>query len=199
MLLITMPYSAGTSLIHSLKDISGKYINLGIAKCKIDKLCEGYEELPKYYRDMAKRKDEHLKDMIENKQIIFREHLIPSKEHLKYMEKYLDNVVVLLRDPIDVYQAFQRYNKEYKEQTGKEVNLQLIYYELINFYNAYICWTEHKKNFIVIMYEDLILRPIDTLRRIMKYFKMKPIKEVKLKKINYTGISRKKRRDLICY
>lgn len=184
MLIIAQPKSASTSLLFTLAKMMKVKAFIGIKRKKYDILHDGYEQIQKYHTLVFERTPLDIKIMIENKNILYREHLLPCKRNFKILDKY-KNFIVLLRNPFDSYDNYKRM----LEKTNKEN--ELILNDLILFNETYSEYLKNRPDILVINYEDLILNYNETIKKIFKYWKIKS-KIIELDKQNYTGIGLKR-------
>jgi hypothetical protein len=188
MLLIAQPRSASTSLAKTIAEIGKLNVNLGIPRNEFDIDCEGYIEIQKYHSNMVERNMKFLSQEIKGRKTLFKEHLLPTNRHLKILNK-IGRIpyIVLLRDPdesLDSYIRLFKKNKDYDKD--KLLN------DLRDFHDRYMWWASNKPNVLIFYYRDLILNYNTVIRKILKHYKIKYNKIIRLKKLHYTGIGEKR-------
>jgi hypothetical protein len=189
MLLIAQPKSASTSLLYTLKKITGLGIREGIAKKWYEIDCEDFVEIQKHHSNMGERGSLFLKRVITSRKVIYREHLLPTKRHLKILNKLNKKVVILLRNPEDSFDSYIRL----KNSNADEEELKR---DLIHFFNYYMDFSKDKKKILVVKYGNLVLNYKSTMKKIMKHFRLPiPKKIPSLLKKKYTGVGEKRIRD----
>ena len=186
MLLIAQPKSASTSLLHTLKHITKLNIKEGIPRKSKEKNCPGFTEIQRHHSNMIQRNELFLKQVTSGRKTIFREHLLPIKEHLNILKKLNNKVVVLLRNPDDSCNSYMRFNKKTNEKQIKE--------DLNNFYNKYIdFYKKNDKIVLIVYYKDLVLRYEQTMKKILTHFNLKIFKKIPpLQKRKFTGVGLKR-------
>jgi hypothetical protein len=193
MLLIAQPKSASTSLVSTIGKIGGKRVNLGISKKPHNKDCEGFSEIQKYHCNMVQRNEQFLRNTTTNRSIVYKEHLLPIREHMEVLEKLKQRIVILIRNPEDSFDSYRRFFEE--NNPKKEVNNDRLLNDLWNFHNYWMHWASNKPYAICVEYRDLVLNFQYEIQRILKYFGLKVpknIKKIKLAKIKYTGVGVKR-------
>jgi hypothetical protein len=188
MLLIAQPKSASTSLLITLADMMGIKAFRGTKRKDFHILHDEFIELQRYHTLIFERSPLDIMKMVKDKNLLYREHLLPCRRNFKILDKY-NNFIVLLRDPEDSYDNYKRI----LEKNNKE-NKELLS-ELTMFYVRYEGYLDRRKDILCIYYKDLILDYNKTMKKIKAYWKIKG-RIKKLKKENYTGvgISRLKKR-----
>jgi hypothetical protein len=180
MLIIAQPKSASTSLLYTLsKMLKGKAVH-GTKRKAYDILNPGFERLQYFHTLIFERTALDVKNMIEMKKTVYREHLLPTERNLRILDKY-NNYIVLLRNPEDSYDNYVRI-------MGKEDKKLLK--ELKDFNSKYRKYLEDK-NILIVNYEDLVLDYVNTIIKIKRYWKINS-KIRLLEKLNYTGEGEKK-------
>ena len=182
MLLIAMPKSASTSLAATIAKIGNLNCKLGISRIDIDIDCDKFKYLQKCHDNMIERSSLFIKQVVEGRKTIFKEHLLPTKRHLEILKKFKSNIVILLRNPLDSYDSYKRLKVKNCEKLEKELK---------DFHNKYMWFASNKKNIIIIYYEDLILNYKNVMSKILKHFKIKG-KIIPMLKLKYTGVGRKR-------
>lgn len=215
MLLISIPKSASTSLMWTIARILKiKYQN-GISRKRYDKslFCEGFEEMQEYHGTTIKRSYDFLDKWIKRKDVIYKEHLLPTKEHIEYLRKINKPIVILLRNSIDVIDNYKRSKEKYlsgkmddREQKGLIINklIKLNFNKLKKEYDDF-----NKKwlnaclnNVLYITFDLLILDYDNTMRIILKHYGYPKAKIIPMLKAKgnrgdyntYTGIGEKRLR-----
>ncbi len=185
MLLIARPKSASTSLAVTISKIGGLKCSLGIPKKDNAINCKGFKTIQKKHNNMISRSPEFIHQIIKGRKTLFKEHLLPTKEHLETLDKYRGNIVILLRDPAHALDSYKRLGCKITKSLEKDLN---------DFHNKYMWWASNKRNAIVIYYADLVLDYVPTIKRVLKHYKIKHKKIIGLLKRKYTtvGINRLK-------
>ena len=189
MLLIAQPKSASTSLTKTLSQLMKVHDSLGVAKNKNNVNCEEFQEIQKFHNNMIKRNDQFIKTVMKSKVTLFKEHLLPTKEHLELLNKYKQNIVILLREPEHSLDSYIRF---FKKNKRKSYNEEKILNDLRLFHDRYMWWASNKRYAIVIYYKDLINNYNNTMKKILKHYKCDIKKTIPLKKLKYTGIGEKR-------
>lgn len=188
MLLIAQPKSASTSLVHTLGQILRLQVKEGIPKKPYEINCDGFPEIQKHHSNMVERSGLFLNQVINGRKKIFREHIIPTKRHLKIIKKINKNVVVLLRKPEDSLDSYLRMVKlktnTDKEQLGKDLK---------NFNEKYIEFAKDNNKILIITFEELMFHYWHTMKKIIEHFGLKmPKKIIPLQKRKYTGVGERR-------
>lgn len=186
MLIITMPRTASTSLINTIKDAQSE-----VKICRLEKVKEkhdDYLELSKWHSNIGIRSDEVIERFVTDKTMIYRDHLIPTEEHLKSLEKYSEPIIILLRNPLHIFDCYLR-DKKFEL---KEVDVKKLQEELNTFKNIYQQWAIGKKNVIVVYFKELVLHPNKTLAKILNIFGVKNYIIPEFRKDMFTGVGIKR-------
>lgn len=186
MLLIAQPKSGSTSLACTIAKIQKLRCNLGIPKKAKDKPCNELKHIQKLHNNMPKRSELFIKQVINGRKTLFKEHLIPSKEHIDILRKIKTNYVILLRNPEASAEAYKRVGAKVTDGVRQD---------LIDFHNKYMWFASNKKNVLVIYFEDLILNYRNVIKRIMKHYGLNPKKVIPMLKKKYTGVGAKEVRE----
>lgn len=187
MLLIAIPKSAGTSLVHTVGRILKIKIFEGMPKWTYDINCEDYPELQKYHSIMPERSSRFLERVTRSKTEIYREHLLPTERHLNILKKINRKVVVLLRKPDDIIDSYKRLKKSNK------INFEQLQKDIQKFYDEYLKYDKKNNNMLIIHYELLIKYYQLTMKNIFKFWDLKmPKKFPSLAKKNFTGVGLKR-------
>lgn len=184
MLLIAQPKSASTSLMWSLSEILKVPLKNGHNRCSEDKDCEGYKQLQIYHGTMVKRCREYLRWYIK-KDIIYKEHILPTQEHLKYIEDIGEPVVVLLRNPAECIASYKRVLSVIPD---KKIDFEEMEKELQLFYDKYMQLTNNPL-YMIITYKDIVEDFIETIKKVIVHYKRDvPINvdQYRLQRRNYT-------------
>jgi 2-polyprenyl-3-methyl-5-hydroxy-6-metoxy-1,4-benzoquinol methylase len=184
MLLIAQPKSASTSLAMTIAKIGKKHCNLGIPGDKIKEKCPGFYNIQKYHINMVERSPLFLKQVIKGPKTIFKEHILPTEEHLKSISKHNDPIVVLLRNPNDSNNSYER------------INIKDVYPDLKDFYDKWLSFSIGKSNILVIFYEDLILNYEKTIKKILNHYRISFKNILPLEKLKYTKVGEDRLKSL---
>ena len=208
MLIIAQPKTASTSLLKTLSLILKiKYRN-GMGKYKGWQLCKEFEELQKYHDTTIKRSYKFLKGWIERKDIIYKEHILPTNDHINYIRKINKPIVIILRNPKNTMDNYKRLlnaklsNKDKKElqiERLKKIDMKLFENDIKEFRKR---WENAKlKKALLIYYNELVMCPYRICKTIVNHFgfKMPRMKKFALLKAKgnhgyntYTGIGKKR-------
>lgn len=195
---IAQPKSAGSSFGYTIAEIyNAKCINGLITKPK--KYCEEFTELQNRHNTMIPRTKEFLYKYCTGIKTVYKEHILPTKNHLEILKTFNYNIVILLRNPEESFDCYKRFDlNEVKLKYGRSgiVNLKEIRKDIYLFYNRYKeLENENYKHLLFIDYKDLIFNFTNTLIKVLNHYNLKipkNIKQIKLKKIKYTGIGIKR-------
>jgi hypothetical protein len=198
MLFIGQPKSASTSLLFTLAKIlkmkpkraDGK---IKMVKGKIVKTnwkpCEGFPEIQKYHDTTIKRNQKYFIRWMNDKKVIYREHILPTKEHKQFIKRAGKKILILLRNPEDCINNYKRMYQKWKnnELTKKEIaqlfpqRFDSISFEglLKDFCGFYEGWKtfDYDKKYIV-YYKDLVLNYKQTMTNVLKFLGVKVPKNI---------------------
>lgn len=185
MLLIGQPKSASTSLMRTIAEILNINYKNGQNKRQNDVKCEGFEETQKYHGTTVKRSEDYINNYINNKTIIYKEHILPTKKHLEILKNAKNNFVTLIREPKGVVSAYKRVFEVLPEM--KSIDYEKLFEEAKLFYNTYK--NERLEKNLVVTYRDIVLNFNETIMQIIKHYgyEIDDINKYKLLKYNYTG------------
>lgn len=198
MLLIAQPKSASTSLLYTLakimklkskhaigkiKTVNGKKIELKWEKCI------GFSEIQKYHDTTIKRDFNYFNKWIRNKNVLYREHILPIKEHLNYIRQVNNKILILLRNPEDCIDNYRRMYAKYLDGKMSEKDISQLYpkrfssidfgYLLNDFIEFNVRWKDFNFNKkLIITYEDLVLDYENTIKKVLKFFNFKIPKKI---------------------
>jgi hypothetical protein len=196
MLLIAEPKSGSTSLMWSIAEILKIQKKNGQNKLKEDVKCKGFEEIQKYHNTTVKRSYKFLEKYIESKTVIYKEHILPTLNHLLAMGEIGRNIVILLRDSKEIIESYKRIFSVLPD-IKKKIDLIKLKEELDLFYDIY----ERQKNkmYLKIYYKDIVLNFHKTIKKILIHYgfdiSLEKIKKYQLQKRNYTGHGLRKLKD----
>lgn len=181
MLIIGQPKSASTSLMVTIAKILKKGYREGVPKKGINKEL-GYEVLQECHRNINLRSKEYLQSLIQGNRI-FKEHLLPIKEHIDILKEINQNVVVLLRNPED---SCDSYTRQFNSNKNKHTDRDQLKKDLKKFNKD---WKKVKEDFILFVdYEDLVLKYNETMDEILTHLGCGIKEIIPLEKVRYTGI-----------
>ena len=186
MLILAMPKTASTSLINTIRDAQSQY---AICRLEHDKIkIPEFSQMAKFHSNIRLRDRETIERFVIDKVMIYRDHLVPVKEHLKELEKYKEPIIILLRNPEHVLDCYKRD----VHFLTKRPDLKKLLKELIEFKEAYEKWAIGKKNVTIIYYKELVLHPNKTLVKILNLFGIKEYKIPEFRKDMFTGVGIKR-------
>lgn len=195
MLIIAIPKSASTSLVHTLGEIHSLTSKQEFKEIKDLRTPSEYKILARYHSDV---REIDLEILVEwnRTDIFYKQHIPPTVHNLALIDD--TKKVVLLRKPRDIILAYRRadikgLHKKREEFTGcvseekwirraKEIGL---YQELENFYNG---WSQINKNCLIVYFDDLVNNEEQLLKEISNFFSL-PVnkKNIELKKYRYSN------------
>lgn len=193
MLIIAQPKSASTSLAFTLSQITRLNVIFGIARKPHNNDCQGFEEIQKFHCNMVQRNKQFLTNTTQNRNTIFKEHLLPIREHMQILEQLKQRVIILIRDPEESLDSYRRFFEENKPK--QEINYDKLLEDLWSFHNFWMHWLSNKPYAICVEYRDLVLNFQYQIQRILKHYGLKipkNIKKFKLAKMKYTGVGEKR-------
>lgn len=194
MLLIGQPKSASTSLMRSLAQILNITHKNGQNKGRNDKKCPGYVEIQKYHNTTVIRNYDYLKGYIEDRKIVYKEHILPIKKHLDFMNKINKNVVVLLRKPEETIESYKRV---FTVLPNLDIDFNKMLKEVQLFYDTYMSLSN--KIYLKVTYRDIVLNFTKTMKKIISHYGFKipeNIDKYNLEKRNFTGHGLRRLNDL---
>lgn len=146
--------------------------------------------------------------MITSVKKIYKDHVLPTKEHIEWINKINRPVVILLRNVEDTIDNYMRLIKAYREnklndKTAKELQVKLL--DSLNFEKFCQDLWDYKagwekadiKKALYVDYNELVLCPYRITQKILKHygFKMPKMKNFQLMKAKgnhgystYTGV-----------
>lgn len=193
MIIIAQPKSASTSLLKTISKIVNVRFRNGMSKGKNDKDCEGFEELQKYHTTTHARSEKFLAEYGTDKNIIYKEHILPTKAHIAIIKKHKLRVVILLREPEHTIDNYRRLLDDYQNGKLNEHDIKELFVEKLSSldfeklsedirdYNK--LWKEADiKTALYLDYKDIVLSPWHACRRVVTHFgyKIKFPKKVEL-------------------
>lgn len=186
MLILAMPKTASTSLINTIRDAQSQYAICRLEHGKV-KISE-FSQIAKFHSNIRKRDSETIERFVTDKTMIYRDHLIPIPEHLEELEKYQEPIVILLRNPLHVWDCYKR-DVHFEV---KNPDMEKLLLELTAFKELYEKWAIGKKNVTVIYYKEIVLHPNKTLAKILNIFGVKEYKIPEFRKDLFTGVGVKR-------
>lgn len=194
MFFIAEPKSASSSLAYTLARIfKAKCINGFVTKQKI--YCDDFTELQRFHNTMNPRSAKFLYRFCGGIRNVYKEHLLPTEEHLEILRNFKYPIVILLRKSKDVIDCYKRFDEiELKNKWGRKGILYLdkIKEDVELFYDRYMeLKKEDYKHLLFITYKDLVLEFTKTLKKIFKHYGYElpeNYKDIQLRKVKYTGV-----------
>jgi len=162
MLIIAIPKSASSSLQSTLIRIHGLDAKMVF---RVDNEYNSNKKI--------------LKKMINDKNTICKEAIYPTKENIEFLKG--KKKVVLLREPKECVEAFERGMRNYIHATD---NYFLAEFNFEEFYNL---WKNNiDDNTLLIFYKDLMENPTETINKVERFFDLPESHKVKLDKVYYS-------------
>jgi len=194
MLIVAIPKSASTSLVHTLGEIHSMPSKQEFLELKDYKIPNEYEVLASYHSDVREI-NQLILDEWNRSDIFYKQHIPPTPNNLKLLKNI--KKVVLLRKPEDIILAYRRadtkgLHEKRKEFIGcvsendwiekaREIGL---YTELENFYSG---WISKSANNLIIYFDKLVDEEQATLEKISNFFSLRINKtNIELKKYRYS-------------
>jgi hypothetical protein len=149
--------------------------------------CEGYQELQKYHGTTVKRSYDYLKKYILDRNIIYKEHILPIKQHIVALRKINHNIVVLIRNP---YETIESYRRVFSVLPEVNVNFEKLYEEVKMFYNVYMALSQKENNILIVTFRDVVFKFHETMKKIIEHYGFKipdNLESYSLDKRNFTG------------
>lgn len=191
MMLVAIPKSASTSLLHTLFLIHS-------IRCTGDRLpnhpvSREFTWIHKYHYDM-RILDENTVQRWTGPGIIYRQHVLPTAENLELLKSH--KKVILLRDPHEVVLAYRRgqiagIHRQWQGfegcKTGEEWSVRARKIGLLDDLQKFFdLWKDHDGDKLIVTYDQLIADPKTTVNRIQRYFDLPVSENVTLAKKKYT-------------
>lgn len=186
MLLIGQPKSATTSFMWSLSEAMGIAHKNGHNKRDGDQECDGFEQIQIYHKTTVKRKYIYLYKYICKSNILYKEHLLPTKDHIDFINDINKPVIVLIRNPSDTIESYKRVFSVLPEIKIDYEQLEL---ELLCFAETYLREADDNKIYKIIYFEDVINNFTETVKECIIHYGFKipyNVEKFKLCKRNYT-------------
>ena len=189
MLIIGQPKSASTALIVTLAKILNVQFREGLPRHYGDANCKGFDVLQTCHSNMIERSFIYLEQEIYGKKV-FKEHLLPIKDHIDRLKKINKPVIVLLRKPEDSYDCYVRM---FDKNNNKKTDRTKLKKDIKKFYND---WRKVEGDiFLFVYYKDLILDYEKTMEKIIKHLGFKDKKITPLERVRYTGVGEKRLKE----
>jgi len=194
MLIIAIPKSASTSLLHTLGDVHSLPSTQDFKSVKHHKIPEGFQYLGKYHSDVRELNETIIKKWTEEMSF-YKQHIPPTENNLSLLKD--EKKVILLRNPKEIVLAYKRaddkdIHEKREEFEGcfterdwlKRANEIGLYEELNLFYSK---WGKVSSNALVIDFEDLTSKEKETINLIENYFGLELSRgDLELKKYRYS-------------
>jgi hypothetical protein len=197
MLIISIPKSASTSLVHTLGEIHSLESKQEFKKFKHYKIPLEFEILANYHSDVREINNLIL-DEWDRLDIFYKQHIPPTKNNLDLLKN--SRKVILLRKPEEIILAYRRADikglhekrDEFKGcidevdwiKRAKEIGL---YRELVTFYKG---WNFNNRNNLIIFFDELVKEERRTIEKISQFFSLTVSAEnIELKKYRYSNYS----------
>ena len=190
MLIIAQTKSASRSLLVTIaKILKIKWKTQIMPKKPLD--VEGFDEIKKFHTDIIRRGKLFLKTTMTEKHTVYKEHIVPTEEHLNLLSQRKDKYIILLRTVKDCLDSYVRHFAE----TGEQYDKKKLYNDLKQFNSLYREFAKGKDNILIVDYENLVLNYENEMTKILNHLGFKKFKIIPLEKILYTGIGEKKLLD----
>jgi hypothetical protein len=179
MLLIAQPKTASTSLAFTLGRI-GKLRVMAYNNRKMNDIINSESRtIARYHHNVFEKSSAYIQVTMQHRNILYREHIFPTHDHLQKIKSVNENFIVLLRNPLHSFDCYQRINIR-----NIEIKKELYY-----FYKGF----KHYKNnnMLIIYYGDLVLRYEKTMVKIMKHLNIKG-RIIPLLREKYTGVGERR-------
>jgi hypothetical protein len=164
----------------------------GISNVK-NPYCKGFETLQKYHTTTHKRPYSFFEVMINSRTVLYKDHILPTEEQIKWIKKINKPVVILLRNVDDTIDNYKRLLKNYKsgkldKKTEKELQVRLLYgldfgkfCEDLYEFNKLWRYAELPKA-LYIDYNELVMCPYRICKKIIEHYgyKMPKVKNFQL-------------------
>lgn len=191
MIWIAEPKSSSCSLSMTLHKILNIKCIQSIQRKKNEKNCEGFENLQKYHTSLVKRKFTFLKKYIEDENILYKEHLLPIRDHINFIEQIGKPIFVLIRKSDEIVDSYKRIFSVLP-QIEEIINYEKLKGELDLFSEMYLKKEkENPKIWMVITFRDLMFNCHEIIKKITDHYgynlDIEYIKRFKYEKRNYTG------------
>lgn len=197
MLIIAIPKSASTSLVHTLGEIHSLPSKQEFLEVKKYNIPTEYEVLASYHSDVREINQLIVDEWI-RPNMFYKQHIPPTSNNLKLLNHV--KKVVLLRKPEDIILAYRRadtkgLHEKRKEFAGcasendwveraKDIGL---YEELERFYAG---WISNSENNLIIYFDDLVSEEKIQIEKISNFFSLRVYKKnIELKKYRYSNYS----------
>lgn len=198
MLIIAMPKSASSSLLHTLADTHALEIP-DYSQLWLSLPFSG--EFPVFHRQHGysmRELDVSAVKAILRPNIICRAHILPSRNNQDLLRN--KKKVILLRDPAEVVRAYRRgtvkgthYMQSVMDFAGcqteedwlERAQRNGLMQDIVNFHRG---WMDHEGEKLAISFDDLVSRPKKVTNKIEEYYDLPISKSVQLKKHNYSRI-----------
>jgi len=132
MLLIAIPKSSSTSLMTYISrqhKIPAKQMNLKGLGLKVP---EEYKYMGMLHCCCVNLTEEIMNKLVNDK-VFYRQHIPPTEHNLKLIKKYLDKILILLRNPIEVLFAYHRGRKKGFHPDCESFYNEQFFYEIKKF------------------------------------------------------------------
>lgn len=183
MLLIAEPKSASTSLLYSIAEIGKLQRKNGQNRQAKDVKCNEYENIQTYHGTTVKRNYAYLEKYLKSRILIYKEHILPTKEHLDILKKIDTNFVVLLRDTESIMKSYSRVFDVLPELNIDRKRMKA---EIQEFSDRYmeLNWN----TILIVTYNDIVNSFTEIMEKILVHYELEipaDINKYKLAKRNY--------------
>jgi hypothetical protein len=196
MLLIGQPKSGSTALLYTIAEIAGLQPINGKNWTKQDVECEGWTETQKYHHTTVKRSKDYIEAHARNRRTLYKEHILPTPEHIEILRGIKDPFVVLLREPEEVFDCYDRINKV----LDVGFDFPKLYDEIVDFYDKYLMLQIRKM--LIVTYKSIVMNFHNTMEQVLEHYGLDvpvDLHRKKLLKKNYTGVGLRRLNDkIIC-
>lgn len=185
MLIVGQPKSASTSLLKTVAAIGRLRFQNGISRnANYNKDCQGFSTIQKYHGTMSRRDEPFFNYWLNKRDVLYKEHILPTKEHVEILSRLVVPFVVLLRNPEHSFDNYVRLVASWKAgaisqkansilhvENVAKLNMEGLRQDLIDFYQGWK--SQNIWHALVIEYDDLILHYDETIRMVMDHLGIK--------------------------
>lgn len=185
MLIIAAPKTISTSIMFGLAKILGVYGKQEKDLKETYGFIEDYDLLP--HSDMTNVPRDRIERWIKSFDV-YKQHLIPTEVHAKHLEEVGGRVVVLLRDPRGIYEAYGRSHEGMPvlfEKNKDRVQSQIRQY-CDNAKRYFV--SSNNVQYLFVTYDEIVQDNARVVNQILEFWQAGPrvLSSYKLPKYRYT-------------